>query len=59
VTIPVRPSSFAQEEIEHYVRGYESVSLGLGDKLWRDIQLVVNLTSEYPEIGDVVRQPAD
>ena len=56
MTLPVRPGSFAQEEIERYVRDYERESTGLGDRLWHDIQTGVSLISEYPEIGDIVRR---
>jgi hypothetical protein len=45
VNIPVRPSSFAQDEIEYYLRRYESESPGLGDKLWQDIQTAAELIS--------------
>ena len=52
----VRPSSFAEDEIEYYVRRYESESNGLGERLWNDIQHVVDLISEYPLIGESVRR---
>jgi len=52
----VRPSSFAQDEIEYYIRWYESESSGLGDRLWTDIQAAVDLISEYPLIGEAVRR---
>jgi plasmid stabilization system protein ParE len=54
VNTAVRPSSFAQDEIEYYIRRYESESIGLGDRLWREIQEVVDLISEYQAIGEVV-----
>ena len=56
MTKAVRPSPFAQEEIEYYLRRYESESAGLGDRLWRDIQYVADLISEHPLIGEVVRR---
>jgi len=56
VTKAVRPSSFAQEEIEHYLRRYESERPGLGDRLWNDIQAAVELISEHPLIGETVRR---
>lgn len=56
MTTPVRPSSFAEEEIEHYIRRYESEAAGLGDRLWLDIQTAASLISEYPEIGESVRR---
>jgi toxin ParE1/3/4 len=54
VTTPVRPSSFAEDEIEQYIRRYESELTGLGDGLWREIQSVLNRISEYPSIGQIV-----
>jgi toxin ParE1/3/4 len=54
VTTPVRPSSFAQDEIEQYIRRYDAELPGLGDGLWRDIQAVIELISEYPSIGKVI-----
>jgi plasmid stabilization system protein ParE len=56
VSTPVRPSEFAQEEIEYYLRRYEAESIGLGDRLWQDIQSQAALISEYPEIGELVRR---
>lgn len=53
---PVRPSTFAQDEIEYYLRRYETEVTGLGDRLWQDIQAAKELISEYPEIGEVVRR---
>jgi toxin ParE1/3/4 len=59
VSTPVRPSTFAQDEIEYYLRRYESDSPGLGDRLWQDIQTVAVLISDYPEIGERVRRMRD
>lgn len=56
MTLPVRPSSFAQDEIEYYLRRYESESPGLGDRLWQDIQAVTDLISDHPDIGEPVRR---
>jgi len=56
VSTQVRPSSFAQEEIDYYIRRYETEVAGLGERLWQDIQNVVARISEYPEIGEVVRR---
>ena len=53
---PVRPSSFAQEEIEYYLRRYEGESSALGDRLWQDIQNTVTRISEYPDLGEAVRR---
>ena len=52
----VRPSSFAQAEIENYLRRYEAESSGLGDRLWRDIQATVEVIGEHPAIGERVRR---
>ena len=52
----VRPSSFAQAEIEYYLIRYASESGHLRDRLWDDIQAVVNLIAEHPLIGEVVRR---
>jgi toxin ParE1/3/4 len=52
----VRPSPFAEDEIAYYVARYESESPGLGDRLWRDIQAVIELISEYPLVGETVRR---
>lgn len=54
--LTVQPSSFAQEEIEYYLRRYESESAGLGDRLWQDIQASVALIADYPEIGESIRR---
>jgi plasmid stabilization system protein ParE len=56
VKTAVLPSSFAQDEIEYYIRRYESESTGLGDRLWNEIQKVVDLISEHPAIGESVRR---
>jgi toxin ParE1/3/4 len=54
VSIPVRPSSFAQAEIEYYLRRYEAASPGLGDRLWQDIEAAADLIADHPEIGALV-----
>lgn len=56
MNLPVRPSSFAQDEIEYYLRRYESESPGLGDRLWHDIQTATDLISVHPTIGESVRR---
>jgi toxin ParE1/3/4 len=56
VKTKVRPSSFAQDEIEYYVGRYEAEVSGLGDRLWDDIQKVIDLIADYPEIGEQVRR---
>jgi plasmid stabilization system protein ParE len=52
----VRPSPFAKAEIEYYLVRYESESARLRDRLWDDIEAVINLISEYPLVGEVVRR---
>jgi len=52
----VRPSSFAQEEIEYYLRRYESQSPGLGERLWREIQATIALIAGHPSIGESIRR---
>ncbi len=52
----VRPSAFAQAEIEYYLVRYESESVSLRDRLWDDIEAVTHLISEYPSIGELVRR---
>ena len=52
----IRPSPFAEDEIEYYLRRYESESAGLGDRLWADIQDVGDLISNYPRIGESVKR---
>jgi len=55
VTLPVRPNAAAEEEFRHYIRWYEDESLGLGVRLWSEIQAAINLISSRPAIGEVVR----
>jgi plasmid stabilization system protein ParE len=52
----VRPSYFAQSEIEYYLRRYERESVRLRDRLWDDIEAVVDLIATYPSIGETVRR---
>jgi len=56
VKTPVQPSAFAEDEIEYYIRHYESEVPGLGDRFWQDVQRVIGLISDYPEIGEQVRR---
>ena len=53
---PVRPSSFAQEEIEYYLRRYDTESPGLGERLWSEIQTAVALIRDHPAVGEPVRR---
>lgn len=52
MSLPVRPGSFAQDEIEYYLRRYESESPGLGDRLWQDIQTAAELISDHRGSGN-------
>lgn len=56
MSTPVRPSSFAQDEIEYYLRRYEAESPGLGDRLWQDLQTAAELISAHSEIGELVQR---
>jgi plasmid stabilization system protein ParE len=56
VTKVVRPSSFAQDEITYYLGRYDREIPGLGDRLWSDIQAVVDLIAKHPAIGEAVRR---
>jgi len=54
VTRTVRPNEEAEEEFRYYIRWYENESIGLGDRLWSEIQAAIALVSERPSIGEVV-----
>jgi hypothetical protein len=56
VTKAIRPNEFAELEILRELRWYESESIGLGDRLWLDIQACLELISTYPAIGERVRR---
>ena len=56
MTKPVRPNEFAEDEIEFYIRRYEGESLGLGDRLWSEIQGAIDLISRYPRVGNFVQR---
>lgn len=56
MSVPVRPGSFAQDEIEYCLRRYESETPGLGDRLWDEILSVIDLISNYPDIGKSIRR---
>ena len=56
MTKPVRPNEFAEDEIEYYIRRYEGESMGLGDRLWSEIQAAADLIFRYPGIGNVIRR---
>ena len=56
MTRAVRPNAAAEEEFRSYIRWYENESVGLGDRLWSEIQAAIEWISEYPEIGETVRR---
>ena len=51
----VRLNDEAEEEFRYYIRGYEEESVGLGDRLWTEIQAAISMISDYPAIGEAVR----
>jgi len=56
VSKAVRPNEFAELEILHELRWYEAESPGLGERLWQDIQRMVELIGDHPAIGQLVRR---
>ena len=50
----VRPNEAAEQEFRYYIRWYDNESLGLGDRLWSDIQAAISLISAFPSVGSVV-----
>jgi plasmid stabilization system protein ParE len=57
VTKPVRPTAEAEEEIRSAIQWYRGESSELGQQLWDELQKVVELVSERPAIGNIVRRP--
>lgn len=55
MTLPVRPNAEAEEEFRFYIRWYENETVGLGDRLWSEIQAAIDLISGRPAIGEAVR----
>jgi toxin ParE1/3/4 len=56
VTLPLRPNAEAEDEFRHYIRWYENETVGLGDRLWSEIQAAIDLISGRPAIGETVRR---
>ncbi len=56
MTRAVRPNAAAEEEFRHYIRWYEHESVGLGDRLWSEIQAAIELISGHSGIGEAVRR---
>ena len=56
MTRAVRPNAEAEEEFRYYIRWYENESVGLGDRLWSEIQAAIDLISGHPSIGEAVRR---
>jgi toxin ParE1/3/4 len=54
VNKPVRPTEAAESEIRDYLEWYEAERSGLADRLWSEIQDVVNLISEHPAAGTII-----
>lgn len=52
---PVRPNDAAEAEFRYYIQWYENESVGLGDRLWAEIQGILSLIAEFPSIGETVR----
>ncbi len=50
----VRPNAAAEEELRDAIRWYEQESVGLGDRLWSEIQAAIDLISGHPAIGETV-----
>jgi plasmid stabilization system protein ParE len=59
VSKAVRPNDEAEEEFRDYIRSYEQESVGLGDRLWTEIQAAISMISDYPAIGEAVRVRLD
>ena len=55
MTLPVRPNAEAEEDYRYYIRWYEDETVGLGDRLWSEIQAATDLIAGYPAIGEAVR----
>lgn len=56
MTRPVRPNAEAEDEFRYYISWYENESVGLGDRLWSEIQAAIDLISGRPAIGEAVRR---
>jgi plasmid stabilization system protein ParE len=53
---PVRTNADAEEDVRYYIQWYERESLGLGERLWLEIQAGIELISDYPGVGERVRR---
>lgn len=56
MTLPVRPTAEAEEEFRYYIQWYENETVGLGDRLWTEIQAAIEVISDRPGIGEAVRR---
>jgi plasmid stabilization system protein ParE len=52
---PVRPNAAAEAEFREAIHWYEGRVVGLGNRLWREIQDAIDLIEKYPEVGETVR----
>ncbi|HYM62532.1 MAG TPA: type II toxin-antitoxin system RelE/ParE family toxin [Thermoanaerobaculia bacterium] len=53
---PVRPTADCEAEIHAAIAWYEGERLGLGRELWDEIQKTIDLITDHPAIGNVVRR---
>ena len=56
MTTAVRPNAAAEQEFREYVEWYERESVGLGHRLWSDIEAAITLIAAYPSIGEIVQR---
>ena len=54
VSKPVRPNEAAEEEFRNSIVWYEQHGIGLGDRLWMDIQTAIDLIATHNSAGEVV-----
>ena len=54
MSLPVRPNHAAEDEFRHYIKWYERETVGLGDRLWLEIQAAIDLVGAHPSIGELV-----
>ena len=52
----VAPNADAEAEFRHYISWYEREGEALGERLWEEIQAAIDLISNHPAIGEVVRR---
>lgn len=52
---PIYPLPEADEELRAAILRYEEERRGLGDDFWSQVQHALELISEHPQIGNVLR----